>query len=105
MFLKRYTLAAVLIATPVHAQWEPQAYKADYEGCVPACDKNNTGAHDKCVGYCRCVMDSLQTQFPDHAQMQKDYGAKLPAAMTAVQNIANTCNRRFFGSDTPRKIQ
>jgi hypothetical protein len=45
-----------------------------------------------------CVMDSLQTQFPNHDQINTDYANTLPTTMTAIQNIANTCNQKFFSA-------
>jgi hypothetical protein len=104
MTFKRYALAMILFCTPAAADWQKADYNAEYEACVPACDKNNPTSHDNCQNYCHCVMDMLQTQFPDHEQINKDFEAKLPATMTAVQNIANTCNRKFFGGDA-KKVQ
>jgi len=98
MTFKRYALLAIFLATPAYAQWAPQVYQAEYAACVPPCDKNNPTSHDKCVQYCTCVMDSLQTRFPDHAQINNDYANKVPASMTAIQTIANTCNQKFFGA-------
>jgi hypothetical protein len=49
-------------------------------------------------------MDSLQTKFPDHGQINRDFSAKVPATMTAVQGIANTCNSKTFGGNA-RQIQ
>ena len=98
MTFKRYALLAVLLATPAYAQWEPQVYTQEYEACVPPCDTNNASSHDKCVSYCHCVMDSLQTQFPNHDQINADYANKVPATMTAIQDIANACNQKFFGA-------
>jgi len=99
MSLKRYALAAIFLCSPAFAQWPAQEYKAEYDSCVPSCDKNNPTRHDKCVSYCHCVMDSLQSKFPDHRQIERDFTAKVPATITEVQGVANTCNRRTFGGD------
>jgi hypothetical protein len=98
MTFKRYALFSFLLATPAYAQWDQQVYNAEYEACVPPCDTNNPSGHDKCVSYCHCVMDSLQTQFPNHDQINSDYANKVPASMAAIQTIANTCNQKFFGA-------
>lgn len=98
MTFKRYALLAVLLATPAYADWAPDVYNSEYAACVPPCDTNNPASHDKCVSYCHCVMDSLQTQFPDHEQINSDYANKVPASMAAIQTIANTCNQKFFGA-------
>jgi hypothetical protein len=98
MTFKRYALLAVLLATPAYADWAPDVYNAEYDACVPPCDNNNPASHDKCVSYCHCVMDSLQSQFPDHEQINSDYANKVPASMAAIQTIANTCNQKFFGA-------
>ena len=99
MTLKRYALAAIFLCTPAFAQWAPQEYSAEYDACVPACDNNNPTSHDKCASYCHCVMDAMQSKFPDHAQINRDFSAKVPATMTEVQGVANACNRKFFGGD------
>jgi hypothetical protein len=105
MTIKRFALAAILFCTPALAQqWAPAEYNSEYEACVPACDKNNPTAHSGCQNYCHCVMDMLQSQFPNHAQINADFEAKKPETMSSVQNIANTCNRKFFGGDA-RKVQ
>jgi hypothetical protein len=104
MTFTRYALAAIFFCTPALAQWAPQDKTAEYEACVPACDNNNPSAHDKCESYCHCVMDTMEQQFPDHAKINDDFQNKVPATMTAVQNVANTCNRQFFGGDA-RKVQ
>ena len=99
MTLKRYALAAIVfLAMPAYAQWAPEVYKSEFEACVPPCDKNNPTSHDKCTGYCSCVMDALQTQFPDHDKINSDYENKVPASMAAIQTIANTCNQKYFGA-------
>ena len=98
MTFRRYALAVMVFAAPAHAQWAPQAATSEYEACVPSCDKNNPTGHDKCVAYCHCVIDAMQTRFPDHAQINSDYANKVEASMTAIQTIANTCNQKFFGA-------
>jgi len=98
MAFKRYALLAIFLATPVYAQWAAETYNAEYESCLPACDKNNPTSHDKCVSYCRCSMDSAQTQFPDHEQMARDYANKVPETMATLQTSANTCNQKYFGN-------
>lgn len=95
----RYALAAIFLAMPAYADWSPQEYTAEFNACVPACLKNNSSSQDKCESYCHCVMDSLQSQFPDHAQLNRDYANKVPASMTALQTSADTCNRKFFGGN------
>ena len=104
MTFKRYALLAFLLATPAYAQWEPQVYNGEYQACVPPCDKNNPTGHDKCEAYCHCVMDSLQTKFPDHAQINNDYANKVQSSMAAIQTIANSCNQRTFGGNA-RPVQ
>ncbi len=99
MSFKPYVLAAIFLCTPAFAQWSPQVYNSEYQSCIQSCDKNNPTAHEKCVSYCRCVMDTMQTQYPDHDQIDRDFRARIPATMTAVQGIANTCNRRSFGGN------
>ena len=99
MTFKRYAVLVFLLATPAYAQWEPQVYNSEYEACVPPCGTSNPTGHDKCEAYCHCVMDSLQTKFPDHAQINNDYANKVEASMAAIQSIANACNQRTFGGD------
>jgi hypothetical protein len=106
MIFKQYGLVvAVFLAMPAYAQWTPELYKSEYESCVPECDKNNPAAHDKCVSYCRCVTDSMQSTFPDHGRMLSDFEKKVPASFAALQGMANACNHKSFGADTPRKLK
>jgi hypothetical protein len=99
MLFKRYAVMAIFLATtPAYAEWPPQAYSQEYDACVPACDKNNPSAHDKCTAYCHCVMDEMQTQFPDHAQLVRELTQeKRPDRMATTQMIANTCNQKIWG--------
>jgi len=99
MTFKRCALAAILLATPAHAQWPSNEYTGENETCVANCDKGNPGAHAKCAATCRCVMDSLQTQFPNYAQIEGAYQQKDTAAMAAIQKTSNSCNQKFFGAD------
>jgi hypothetical protein len=106
MFLKRYAVMAIFLATtPAHAQWPQEAYSQEYDACVPACDKNNPSDHDKCIAYCHCVMDELQRQFPDHAQLVRELTQqKLASTVAATQTIANACNQKQWGKPA-RELQ
>jgi hypothetical protein len=99
MIFRYCAVAALLLVlgTPALAQWTPQDYSAEYNDCVPACDKNNANVHAMCEQYCRCVIDAAQSAFPDHAQLNADYSQRLPATLKAMQELANGCNQKVFG--------
>jgi hypothetical protein len=106
MPLKRYALIMLFLATPVHAQWAPQTYSAEYDACVPPCDKNNPTDHEKCAATCKCVMDNLQTQFPDHNQFVREtMQEKLPNRLATLRMITDTCNQKSWGNPAPRPIE
>lgn len=97
MFYKRCALIAILLATPVQAQWPQETYSQEHEDCVKACDKN-TAEHGKCISYCDCAIGEVQAQFPDHDRMIREVTQqKLPKSVAALQTIANTCNQKYFG--------
>jgi hypothetical protein len=96
MLFKRYAVMAIFLATmPAHAQWSQQVYSGEYESCVPACEKSNPGGHDRCAAYCRCVMDGLQKQFPDYAELVREMTQQKD--LSRMQSIANICNQTLFG--------
>jgi len=104
MSLKRYAVMAILLATPAHAAWTPQQYSAEYQACIPPCEKN-TNDHANCENYCHCVMDGLQTEFPNHDQLVRDViQQKLPNSVAAMQRIVDACNGKFFGGPA-KKLQ
>ena len=103
MTFKRYAqlvlFLAPFLAAPAYAQWAPQVYTTEYEACVPPCDKNNPTSHGQCVSYCHCVMDAMQSQFPDHDALERAATQeKRPDSIASLQKIANTCNQKAFGA-------
>jgi len=103
MTFKRYAqpalFLALFLAAPAYAQWAPQVYSTEYEACVPPCDQNNPSSHDKCTAYCKCVMDQMQSQFPDHDALEREATQeKRPDRIASLQTIANGCNQKSFGA-------
>jgi hypothetical protein len=100
-------LLALLLAAPAGAEWTKKTYATDYDQCTPACYKNNPKAHDKCDNYCHCVTNDIQTRFPDHDQFVREVvEQKKMDHLTALQKIANGCNRQIWGSPARKlKIQ
>lgn len=95
----RYALLALFLAAPAYAQWAPQVYTTEFEACVPPCDQNNPTSHDKCTAYCHCVMDQMQSQFPDHDALEREATQeKRPDRIASLQTIANACNQKSFGA-------
>ena len=98
-------LLAILLLSPVHAEWARKDYASEYENCVPPCQKNNPRDQDKCLGYCRCVTDDMQTQFADHDLLMREVlEQKLPDRIAGLQKIANTCNKQVWGNPA-RKLK
>jgi hypothetical protein len=103
--MKSYALLALLLVIPAHAEWTQRDYASEYDGCLPACDKNNPREHDRCVSYCRCVTDGAQTRFSDHNQFVRDIiQRKLPDQVAPLQKIANRCNQQIW-KNPARKLK
>ena len=97
MKLVCYTLLAMLLAGSAQAEWAKQVYSAEYESCLPPCDKNSPKEHDKCVSYCTCVTDSMQAQFADHDRLAREaFQKKMPERIARLQRIVNSCNHKFW---------
>jgi len=98
-YAHRTLVLALFLTAPAYAQWAPQVYTTEFEACVPPCDSNNPTSHDKCVAYCHCVMDAMQSQFPDHDALEREATQeKRSDRIASLQAIANTCNQQAFGA-------
>jgi len=96
-------LIVLFLAAPTRAEWTKKNYATEYGQCTPACYKNNPKAHDKCDNYCHCVTGDMQTQFPDHDQFVREVVAQRRTDyLTALQKIANNCNRHIWGTSVRR---
>ena len=99
----RYMLLAIIVAGAAQAEWAKKDYSAEYGACLPPCDKNHPNEHDKCVSYCTCVTDGMQTQFADHDQMTRQVNQqKLRDPIARLQKIANSCNLKHWKSAAQR---
>ena len=92
-------LLATLLAGAAQAEWAKKDYSAEYDACLPACDKNHPNEHEKCVGYCKCVTGGMQAQFADHEQMTRQVAQqKIKDRIASLQKMANSCNHKQWGS-------
>ena len=103
MMFVRYALPAILLAGAAQAEWAKKDYSAEYDACLPSCDKNHPNEHEKCVGYCTCITDRMQARFADHAQMRREViQQKMRDQVASLQKIANSCNQKHWGSPAGR---
>ncbi|WP_298256397.1 hypothetical protein [Bradyrhizobium sp.] len=103
MKIMRCVLLAVLLAGAAQAEWAKKDYSAEYDVCLPPCDHNHPKEHDKCVSYCACVTDGMQTHFTNHDQMTREVvQRKIRDQIASLQKIANSCNLKHWGSAAHR---
>ena len=90
-------LLPILLAGPAQAGWAQKDYISEYDGCLPSCDKTNPQEHDRCVSYCRCVIDGMQAQFGDHDQLMREVTEqKLADRIARLQKLTNSCNQQLW---------
>jgi hypothetical protein len=98
-----HCMLAVLLTGAAQAEWAKKDYSAEYDACLPPCDQNHPKEHDKCLSYCTCVTDHMQTLFADHDRMtQQVIQQKTRDAIASLQKIANSCNLKHWGSAAHR---
>ena len=101
----RYVLLPIFLAGPAHAEWTQRDYASEYDGCLSHCDKNNPHDHAKCIAYCRCVTDGVQSGFASHDQLAREViEQKLPDRIAILQKLANRCNQQIWGNPA-RKLK
>ena len=94
-----FALLALFFAGAAQAEWAKQVYSAEYESCLPPCDRNSPKEHDKCVNYCTCVTDNMQAQFADHDQLTRQaFAEKRRERIATLQRIVNSCNHKSWGT-------
>jgi len=100
-----FLLLPIWLAGPAQAGWTQKDYASEYDGCLSGCDKNNPQEHEKCVKYCRCLTEGMQTQFPNHDELvrQPAHG-KLPERVAGLQRLADHCNHQIWGNPA-RKLK
>jgi hypothetical protein len=97
------TLLGLLLVIPARAEWKQTDNAREYEACIPECEKNSPREHDRCVNYCRCVTDRMQTQFPDRDRFLREVvEQKLPAPTADLQKIVNRCNQQIWKNPARR---
>ena len=103
MKIMHCALAAILLAGCAQAKWAKRDYSAEYDACLPSCEQNHPKEHDKCVSYCTCVTNAMQTQFSDHDQMTREViRQRTHDQIASLQKIANSCNLKQWGSASHR---
>jgi len=98
-------LLPILLASPAHAEWTQQDYAREYDGCLSRCDKNNPQDHAKCIAYCHCVTNRVESGFANHGQLAREViERKLPERIATLQKLANRCNQQIWGNPA-RKLK